>query len=212
MSVRRALRTTRRRTSGDASPTARGGTAWGGWCHRRRPRWTGTKIITMTDTNPGILLNGYDPATDTWRVLQGSDNREGWKEPVVIPGRGGAAATVAFLPLSPGAPIELFDDRGNAIGELAGRPAELALTCGKPPGNDSCLITSLRAVSVGGEVLFWYSDDGWAIDPEAQTWRSLPLDGRQPGNDGTEVVAAGDLLFAWGAGRDGLVYRAATPG
>ena len=74
------------------------------------------------------------------------------------------------------------------------------------------MLTSLRATSVGGEVLFWYSDNGWAFDPDTQTWRLLPLDGRQPAWDGTEVVAAGDLLFAWGADRDGLVYRAATPG
>ena len=173
--------------------------------------WTGTTIITMTETDPddSILLNGYDPATDTWRVLERLDTV---KQPVVIPGRGDAAATVAFLPLEPGTPVELLDDRGNAIGELAGRPAELASTCFKPGRNDGCLLTSLRAVSVGGEVLFWYSDDGWAFDPEAQTWRPLPLDGRQPGWDGTEVVAAGDLLFAWGADRDGLVYRASTPG
>ena len=67
-------------------------------------------------------------------------------------------------------------------------------------------------MSVGGEVLFWALEDGWAFDPETQTWRSFELDGRQPSWDGTEVVAAGDLLFAWGADRDGLVYRAATPG
>ena len=72
------------------------------------------------------------------------------------------------------------------------------------------LVRDLLAVSVGGEVLFWYSDNGWAFDPEAQTWRLESLDGRQPGWDGTEVVAAGDLLFAWGAGREGLVYRAHT--
>jgi hypothetical protein len=36
--------------------------------------------------------------------------------------------------------------------------------------------------------------------------------GSAAGWDGTEVVAAGDLLFAWGADRNGLVYRAATPG
>ena len=171
--------------------------------------WTGTTIITMTDTGNVILLNGYDPAAGMWRALEGLDTV---KQPVVIPGRGGAAPTVAFLPLTPGTPVELFDDRGNAIGELAGRPTELASTCYQPSGNNSCLLTSLRAVSVGGEVLFWYSDDGWAFDPEAQTWRSLSLDGRQPGWDGTEVVSAGDLLFVWSGDRDGLVYRAATPG
>ncbi len=171
--------------------------------------WTGTTIITVTDTSSdtGTRLTSYDPATDTWRVLDGLNAGE---QPVVIPGRGGAAARVAFLPLSPGTPVELVDDRGNAIGELAGRPAELAVTCLKPLSNDGCLLTSLRTVSVGGEVLFWYDESGWALDPEAQTWRSLPLDGRQPGWDGTEVVAAGDLLFAWGADRDGLVYRASS--
>ena len=128
---------------------------------------------------------------------------------MLIPGRGGAAATVAFLPLEPGTPVERFDDRGNAIGELAGRPAELASTC---PPEHRMYPDQLRAVSVGGEVLFWYSEDGWAFDPEAQTWRSFPLDGRRPGWDGTQVVAAGDLLFAWGDDQDGLVYRAATPG
>ena len=164
--------------------------------------------MTDTDSDAGILLNAYDPTTDTWRALEGLDTVN---QPVVMPGRGGAA-TVAFLPLEPGTPVELFDDRGNAIGELAGRPAELASTCYRPGQDNGCLLTSLRAVSVGAEVLFWYSDDGWAFDPEEQTWRSLPLDGRQPGWDGTEVVAAGDLLFAWSEDRDGLVYRAAGPG
>jgi hypothetical protein len=192
---------------------------WGlpiGWVSGRSTRavWTGTTIITLNDTDlrsitpdSGVPLNGYDPATDSWRVLEGLDSAS---QPVVIPGRGGASATVAFLPLEQGSPVELFDDRGNAIGELAGRPAELA-SCETNPGT-GCLLTSLRGVSVGGEVLFWLSEDGWAFDPEAQTWRSLPLDGRQPGWDGTEVVAAGDLMFAWGDDRDGLVYRAATPG
>ena len=106
------------------------GTAWVGVAGHERV-WTGTTIITLTDTDSdnGILLNGYDPTTDTWRVLEGLDTG---KQPVVIPGRGGAAATVAFLPLRPDTPVELFDDRGNAIGEWAGRPAELALTCASP--------------------------------------------------------------------------------
>ncbi len=172
--------------------------------------WTGTTIITVTDTEfTGPRLSGYDPATDTWRLLEELDFGE---QPVVIPGRGGAAATVAFLPGEPGTPVELLDDRGTTIDELAGRPPEFVSTCLKPPGNTGCILTSMDAVSVGGEVLFWYSGSGWSFDLEAQTWRSFPLDGRQPIWDGTEVVAAGDLLFAWGADRDGLVYRAATPG
>jgi hypothetical protein len=173
--------------------------------------WTGTTIITMTDSDSEdlILVNGYDPAADTWRVLGQMDTTT---QPVVIPDQGGTAGNVAFLPLDPGSPVELLDDRGNAIGELAARPAELAGTCYVPPNNEGCMLTSLRGVSVGGEVLFWYSDNGWAFDPDTQTWRSLSLDGRQPGWDGTEVLAAGDLLFAWGADRDGLVYRAPTPG
>jgi hypothetical protein len=165
--------------------------------------WTGTRIITLTERDPddGMLLNAYDPATDTWEALGQSDTVV---QPVVIPGRG-----VALLPLDLGVPVVLLDDRGNMVGELAGRPEELALTCQRA-GENACLLTSLRALSVGGEMLFWYSDDGWAFDPETQVWRSEPLDGRQPGWDGTEVVAAGDLLFAWGAGKDGLVYRAAV--
>ncbi len=173
--------------------------------------WTGTTIITMTDTDPedGILVNGYDPATDTWRALEQMDTVT---QPVVIPGQSGTAGNVAFLPLDPGSPVELIDDRGDPIGESAARPEELAGTCYVSSNDEGCMLTTLRAVSVGGEVLFWYSDNGWAFDPATQTWRLLPLDGRQPGWDGTEVIAAGDLLFAWGADRDGLVYRAATPG
>ena len=171
--------------------------------------WTGTTLITLTETDDAVLLNAYDPVTDSWREL---DALDGGLQPVVIAGRGGEATTVAFLPLERGAPVEVFDDRGNRIGQLAGRPAELASTCVEPSGNSGCLLTSLRSALVGGEVLFWYSNDGWAIDLETQTWRSLTLDGMQPGWDGTEIVAVGDLLFAWSAGRDGLVYRAATPG
>lgn len=173
--------------------------------------WTGTTIITLTDTDPqdATLVNGYNPATDTWRAL-GQLNTV--TKPVVIPGQGGTAGNVAFLPLEPEIPVDLIDDRGNPIGQSAARPADLAGTCYVSSNNEGCLLTSLRAMSVGGEVLFWYSDNGWAFDPHTQRWRLLPLDGRQPGWDGTEVVAAGDLLFAWGADRDGLVYRAATPG
>ena len=95
---------------------------------------------------------------------------------MVIPGRGGAAATVAFLSDEPGSPVELFDDRGNAIGELAGRPAELASTCEtNPDDNSGCLLTSMRAVSVGGEVLFW-----------AQRRRL----GVRPGNADVAIVAS----------------------
>jgi hypothetical protein len=71
------------------------------------------------------------------------------------------------------------------------------------------LFSSTHAVSLGGELLFWVREESWALDLESQTWRPFPLDGRQPTWDGTEVVAAGELLFVWGAGRDGLVYRAA---
>lgn len=175
--------------------------------------WTGTTIIVVTDTDAvtGTRLAGYDPATDTWRVLEGVHAGD---QPVVLPDQGGAAAIVALLSGAAGTPVGLLDDRGNAIGELAGRPEELASSpCLEPPGNTGCIfVRSARATAVGGEVLVWYGEDGWAFDPAAQTWRSLALDGRRPTWDGTEVVAAGDLLFVWGAGRDGLVYRAATPG
>jgi hypothetical protein len=174
--------------------------------------WTGTTIITVADVDTfgGVHLAAYDPATDTWRILDPLDSGE---QPVVIPGRGGAAATVAFLPIASGTPVELLDDRGNAIGELAGRPAELAGICETNPDHTACVFGNRgHAVSVGDEVLFFDRGDGWAFDQETQTWRSFPLDGREPTWDGTVVVAAGDLLFAWGAGRDGLVYRAATPG
>lgn len=174
--------------------------------------WTGSTILTVTDpsSDAGGRLAGYDPATDTWRVLE---KLGGGGEPVVIPGRGGAPATVAFLPGETGAPVQVLDDRGNTIGEWAGRPAELPAICETNPERAACLSgnTSL-AVSVGGEVLLWGPENGWAFEPETQTWRSFPLDGRQPGWDGTEVVAAGDLLFAWGADRDGLLYRASTSG
>ena len=173
--------------------------------------WTGTTIITLTDTDPehATLVNSYDPVTDTWRAL---DQMDGVTQPVVIPGQGGLAGNVAFLPLEPGIPTELIDARGGAIGELAARPMDLAGTCYVSSNNEGCMLTSLRAASVGDEVLFWYSDNGWAFDPNTQRWRLLPLDGRQPGWDGTEVVAAGDLLFAWGADQNGLVYRAESPG
>lgn len=54
--------------------------------------WTGTTIITVTDTDSvtGTRLAGHDPATDAWRVLEGLDAGE---QPVIIPGQGGAAAT-----------------------------------------------------------------------------------------------------------------------
>ena len=180
------------------------------WCSvGPAPVWTGTTIIvvTNTDSSTGTSLSGYDPVTDTWRVLGGLDG--GSDVPVLIPGLDGADATVAMLSEKPGTPVVLLDDSGTVIGELAGRPAELASTCSQPAGNTGCLLTSLYAVSVGDEVLFWYSGDGWAFDPKAQTWRLFSLDGRAPKWDGTEIVTAGDLLFAWGAGRDGLVYRAA---
>jgi hypothetical protein len=64
------------------------------------------------------------------------------------------------------------------------------------------MLTTQGAVSIGGEVLYSNVGGSWAFDLEAQTWRATP---------GYGGVAAGDLLFAWGAG-DGLVYRAATPG
>lgn len=172
--------------------------------------WTGTMIITVTDTSSdtGTKLAGYDPATDRWRTLKGLDAGE---RPAVIPGRRGAASTVAMLSSASGGPVALLDDRGNAIGELPGKPDGPAPSCARPPGNSSCLIDMTHAVSVGGELLFWHNELGWALDLETKTWRSFPLDGREPKWDGTEVVAAGDLLFAWGAGRDGLVYRADIP-
>jgi len=162
--------------------------------------WTGTTIIVNADMDSdGTSLAGYDPATDTWRVLEGVD--EGW-QPVVIPGRGGAAATVAMLPPDSGIPGVLLDDRGNAIGELPGRPAELAGRCETNPDDAVCMLTTQGAVLVGGEILYWNVGGSWAFDLEAQTWRASPQ------YDG---VAAGDLLFQWASG-DGLVYRAATPG
>ena len=162
--------------------------------------WTGTTIIVNTDMDEdGEAGAGYDPGTDTWRVLEGLE--EGGAL-VVIPGRGGAAATVAIVPRDSGTPGVLLDDRGNAIGELAARPAVLAGTCETNPDDQVCMLTTQDAVVVGGEILYWNVGGSWAFDLEEQTWRASPhYDG----------VAAGGLLFSWAAG-DGLVYRAATPG
>ena len=168
--------------------------------------WTGTTIIVTADMDSdGSAGDGYDPSTDTWRALEGLD--EGMP-PVVIPGRGGAAATVAILSGDSGTPGLLLDDRGNAIGELAGRPAELAGKCETNPELPVCMFTNWDAVLVGGEVLYSNVGGSWAFDLEAQTWRATPgYSGVEAGYSG---VAAGDLMFAWGDG-DGLVYRAATP-
>ncbi len=108
---------------------------------------------------------------------------------------------MAILPPDSGTPGFLLDDRGNAIGELAGRPAELAGRCETNPEETVCMLTTQDAVLVGGEVLYSNVGGSWAFDLEAQTWRATP---------GYSGVAAGDLLFDWAAG-DGLVYRAATP-
>ncbi len=173
--------------------------------------WTGSKLITVTDTSSetGTSLTGYDPVSDTWEILDGLDAPAGGT-PVVIEALDGAGAIVAFFPESSETPIDLLDEDGNEIGEMAGRPSELASTCEKTPGGSSCLLSSTHAVSLGSELLFWDRGEGWALDLESQTWRPFPLDGREPTWDGTEVVAAGELLFVWGAERDGLVYRAGT--
>ena len=98
----------------------------------------------------------------------------------------------------------LLDDRGNVIGKLAGRPAELAGTCETNPEDDVCMLTSQGGVLVGGEALYTNVGGSWAFNLEAQTWRATatPVD---------NSVAAGDVLFDWTAG-DGLVYRAPTAG
>ncbi len=163
--------------------------------------WTGTTIIVTTDMDSdGNGGGGYDPATDTWRVVEVLD--EGGL-PVVIPGPDGAAATVAILPRDSGTPGLLLDERGNAIGELAGRPAELAGRCETNPEEAVCMLTTQDAVLVGGEVLYRNAGGSWAFDLETQTWRASPAQ-----YDG---VAAGDLLFNWADG-EGLIYRAATSG
>ena len=173
--------------------------------------WTGSTIVFVTDTSrdTGTKLAGYDPATDTWHALESVDSGLAM---VRIPGEDGEAATVAVMPQESGDPIVLLDDRGNSIGEWAARPADLPSTCEGNEGNPDvglCLFApSPSGVLVGGEVVWWDRGDAFAYDVDSQTWRAFPLDGRQPTSDGTEVIAVGDLLFVWGAERDGLVYRA----
>jgi hypothetical protein len=173
--------------------------------------WTGSRIVSEIDpsSDTGAGLTSYDPVSDTWEILDGSDALAGGT-PVVI-GAGSAGASVAVLPESSETSINLLDEHGNEIGEIAGRPADLASTCEKTPGDTSCLFDSTRAVSLGGELLFWVREEGWSLDLESQTWRPLQLDLPPPTWGGTEVVAAGELLFVWGEERGGLVYRATTP-
>ena len=164
--------------------------------------WTGTTIIVTTDIDgDGNGRAAYDPATDTWRSFEGSD--EG-AQLLVIPGRSGAAATVVILPRDSRTPGLLLDDRGNVIGELAGRPAELAGTCETNPQDEVCMLTTQGGVLVGGEALYTNVGGSWAFNLEAQTWRATEI-------PAYSSVAAGDVLFDWSAG-DGLVYRAPTAG
>jgi hypothetical protein len=187
--------------------------------------WTGTTILapaTLADaegalTTPVLAL--YDLGSDTWDIV---DDEASYTALVGRPDRDGVARTVIALPVDTGAPITVLDSDGNSIGNLPGIPAD---------GFGEHL--SAVGVWAGEEALFWIHDgdqvfipgdpfEGWALNPATKTWRPLPgnhLIPAQIGYTPGALVAAGDVVLAWGSkegGADapdvpfGVAYRAPT--
>jgi hypothetical protein len=182
--------------------------------------WTGASILTTLETFRServpttdstftpfdFVLARYDLATDTWHIV---DDEVTSAVLVGIPDAGGAAATVAALDFEVDAPIDLLDDSGNVVGDLPGRPVSL-------PGFGNLA----QGVWVGDEALFWMGGArGWAFNPATHTWRSFPA-GDVSGRVDGALIAAGDVLLAWGGfvggppvteASDGIVYRSPGP-
>ncbi len=172
--------------------------------------WTGSVVLTSLQTydpdEPMDLgstqLASYDPTTDQWRTVADDTSN-----PFLlgIPDPAGVTSTVLAFPPEAGEPIDLLDGDGNSIGQLAGRPTDLAGT-----GNIA------NGVWVGNEAVFWMGGtDAWAYDPAAQTWRSFPAGGLTMRVDGA-IVTTGDAMLTWGgflsgpptnAADDGVAYR-----
>ena len=130
-------------------------------------QWTGTTILTTP------ALARYDLSSDTWDIV---DDDTIYTALVGLPDSDGAARTVLALPSDNGAPVGVLDSDGNTIGSLPGIPAD------RDTFGDH-----LSAVGVwaGEEALFWIHNgdsvfidgdpfEGWALNPETETWRPLP--------------------------------------
>jgi hypothetical protein len=190
--------------------------------------WTGTTILTTAvvadaDAEGNLttpVLARYDLSSDTWDI----DDDASYTALVGLPDGDGVARTIIALPYDKGASVAVLDSDGNSIGNLPGTPAD------RDTFGDH-----LSAVGVwaGEEALFWIhsGDDvyipgdpfeGWALNPATETWRPLPgndLIPTQIGYVARALVAAGDVVLAWGSkegGADapdvheGIAYRAPT--
>lgn len=176
--------------------------------------WTGEFILTILETpnfeigqriEPDTsmfdtVLARYDLSSDTWSILDDSTTAIALLDiPDTDP------TTVLALSQSADTPIDVLDSAGEIIGELPGRPITL-------PG----AVPLSTGVWVGDEALFWSGGStGWAFNPTTESWRTFPAGDLTPRVDGV-VLAAGDVLLAWGGyvlgptitdADDGIIYR-----
>jgi hypothetical protein len=180
--------------------------------------WIGGSILTILDApnfeigqrveaNTSLsdtVLARYDLSSDTWRIVDDSTTAIAL---LAIPDT--EPATVAALRQSADTPVDVLDNTGEVIGQLAGRPITL-------PGT----VPLSTGVWVGDEALFWSGGTtGWAFNPTTEVWRTFPAGDLTPRVDGV-VLAAGDTLLAWGGyvlgptvtdAGDGVIYRTLDP-
>lgn len=164
--------------------------------------WTGTEMLVVGGVNwwcpPGascvepaeedLFHDGaaYDPATDTWRELPGTDHAlwhglGAWtgQELVVVTRFSGDPATLAL------------DPAAGSWRELTAPPSPLDY------------VPFEYVLWAGDRLVFWTSDDSygsdWSLDPESGEWTALPADPFGPTFDrsfgwtGTELVLSAQL-------------------
>jgi hypothetical protein len=163
------------------------------------PVWTGEVILTMAPQEDGVSrLLRYDPRTDGgWQTV---DDEVDHLTLVAVPDTGTGRAGVLAPSDVPGAPVVVLDAAGNAVGTVAGNPDQRF-----------GLLLDATGTWAGDDALFWIrsarvldplqpaapaAEEAWSLDPEAQTWRTLPA-GTAPPSDHLLPVAD-DLFLAWG--------------